>query len=89
MSANYRRLTRLTIEEHEEISLGSAHGQSLRALACTLKRSPSRVPRVITRNRGLAPGRASPAYSGVMTTRSQPVIFAFGGGLRPNRLPSG
>jgi IS30 family transposase len=56
-----RSRLRLTYEEREEISRGIAAGNSVRAIAAQIKRSPSTVSREISRNGGEAHYRAGDA----------------------------
>jgi IS30 family transposase len=63
IAPSIRRRSRLalTTEEREEISRGIAAGQSLRAIAARIKRSPSTVSRELSRNGGEERYRAGAA----------------------------
>ena len=53
----------MSAEERETLSLGLAHGQSLRTMARVLKRAPSTVSRAWARNAGRSPYRACTAHT--------------------------
>lgn len=62
----------LTLQEREEISRGVAAGLSLRAIATSLKRSPSTVSRELSRNGSLANYRATSADEGASERAKRP-----------------
>ncbi len=68
-----RAYRHLSADERETVSLGLAHGHSVRAMAAILRRAPSTVSREVTRNmtRG-QPYRACPAQTQAIVRARQP-----------------
>jgi IS30 family transposase len=74
----------LTLEEREEVSRGLASGLSFRAIAASLRRSPSSVSREVGRHGGRGCYRASDADSRAWSwsRRPQPCMLATNAALR-------
>jgi len=62
----------LSFEEREEISIGLNRGDSLRAIAKRLSRSPSTISREVSRNKGRQKYRASQAEKRAFKQRERP-----------------
>ena len=62
----------MSAEERETLSLGLAHGYSLRAMATVLRRAPSTVSREHARNAKRAPYRACTAHTLASARARQP-----------------
>jgi len=69
-----RAAGRLSLEEREEISRGLAAGQSLRAIAAGLGRSPSTVAREVTSNGGRSRYRATAADQAAWARSMRPKV---------------
>ena len=69
-----RSRLRLSLAEREEISRGIVAGDSLRAIACRLSRSPSTVSREVTRNGGRRGYRACRADRAALRKMRRPKV---------------
>ena len=67
-----RSYRHMSAEERETLSLGLAHGHSLRAMAAVLRRAPSTVSRELARNAMRAPYRACTAQTRATARAHQP-----------------
>lgn len=67
-----RSYRHMSAEERETLSLGLAHGDSLRAMAAVLRRAPSTVSRELARNARRAPYRACTAQTLATARARQP-----------------
>lgn len=67
-----RSYKHMSAEERETLSLGLAHGQSLRTMARVLKRAPSTVSRELARNAVRSPYRACTAHTLASARARQP-----------------
>ena len=68
----HRGTSRLSVQEREEISRGLAAGQSLRAIAAALGRSPSTISREVTGNGGRRRYRATVADQAAWARSTRP-----------------
>ena len=73
----------LSFEEREEISIGLSRGDSLRAIAKRLSRSPSTISREVSRNQGRQRYRAYQAEKRAFKQRERPKACK----LKLNRIP--